>query len=134
MEPLTTELQRMLSFLEQYCAEHGYAPTVLELRESLDIPSPYRACKMLRDLGKLGHIAVTDNTARGIRLRQVSYGLSDRVKELIGIARCGSDRSDEAVLIEALEKLVASRQQDALLYTGNYLGWIDEVDELIEVK
>lgn len=106
MEPLTTELQQMLSFLESYCTEHGYAPTILELKHGLGIPSPVTVRDMLRQLDKLGHIAVTDNTARGIRLRQVSYGLSDRVLELIEAARDDDQQSNEAVLIEALEMLL----------------------------
>lgn len=66
--PLTDSLSRALTFLRDFQAEHGYAPTRKELADGLQYKSPNGAQDVLKRLEKHGFISMEVNQARCIRI------------------------------------------------------------------
>jgi repressor LexA len=67
MAPTTTQL-RILRFVREYLARHGYPPSVRDIQRAFGFASPRSAAKHLQALEAQGLIELPVRTARGIRL------------------------------------------------------------------
>lgn len=66
--PLTLRQQQILDYIRAYLELHGYAPSLRDIQQALDIGSTSVVDHHLRRLEALGHISRTPNTARAIRV------------------------------------------------------------------
>lgn len=62
----------MLRFIRRYVADNGYAPSVREIMQAVDLSSPHAVRRHLDTLQEEGKIQVTPNIARGIRVLEPS--------------------------------------------------------------
>lgn len=67
MAPTSTQL-RILRFVREYLARHGYPPSVRDIQRAFGFASPRSAAKHLQSLEAHGLIELPARTARGIRL------------------------------------------------------------------
>lgn len=66
--PLTSRQQWVLDFIAEFIAEHGFSPTVRDLRNGLGIKSTNGVMCHLWALRKKGRITWTVHNARTIRV------------------------------------------------------------------
>jgi DNA-binding MarR family transcriptional regulator len=67
---LTPAQARVLTYIRQYIAEHGHAPTRKEISEAFSYASPNAAQEHVRALERKGLLTRTGGEARAIRLNQ----------------------------------------------------------------
>lgn len=58
----------ILSFLRAYVRKHGYAPTIQEIADSVDLVSPNATRNHLHQLEEGGFLSIVPRTARAIVL------------------------------------------------------------------
>jgi repressor LexA len=68
MATLTKRQKQMVTFLEQYIDEHGYAPTLLEVGQYFGLSSLATVHKHLRNLEQKGFIRRTHNHSRALEI------------------------------------------------------------------
>lgn len=68
MPALNGSLRQLLGFLARYQADHGYAPTMREMRDELGIGSTNTVSYRLRQLEDRGLIAREPGKSRALRI------------------------------------------------------------------
>jgi repressor LexA len=66
--PLTSRQREILAWAAAYIADHGYSPTVLELRLAFQFTSPNGALCHLRSLRRKGLVEWQPGRSRTLRL------------------------------------------------------------------
>ena len=74
MQPLTERQGQVLSYIREYAAERGFAPTIREIAERFGLRSTNAVADHLRALERKGAIERDPRSARGIRLREERAG------------------------------------------------------------
>lgn len=68
MEQLTSQQQKLLDKIKHYLANHGYAPTVRELCDEMDLSSTATVQVHINNLEKKGYLRKQDNKNRTMEL------------------------------------------------------------------
>jgi repressor LexA len=89
MADLTLRQQSILTFLGREITRSGRPPTIQEIADAFGMASPNGVAKHLKALQDKGHIALTPNAARGIRLVGESKALSTVELPLVGHVAAG---------------------------------------------
>jgi repressor LexA len=85
---LTTEQERVVSFIQKYRQETGFPPTVREIAEALGYRSPNNVRQHLRLIEQKGFIRLLSGKARGIEI--VSSATDEIEVDGIGVPLIGS--------------------------------------------
>jgi repressor LexA len=62
--------EQVLEFIEEFVDSNGYAPSVRDVMEAMDVVSPSTAYSRLKKLRKQGRIDWADDRSRTIRIIQ----------------------------------------------------------------
>lgn len=65
-KPLSQRQELLLGFVKGYVAKHGYAPTVREIADALEISSTNAVTDHLKALERKGYVKLTKGAARAI--------------------------------------------------------------------
>ena len=71
-ESSRNKMQAVLNFINEYCAEYGYAPTVREICEKLHIKSTASVYYYMEKLKNEGHISKSPNKNRAVNFKKNS--------------------------------------------------------------
>ena len=96
MAPTSAQL-RVLRFVRDHLARHGYPPSVREIQHALGFASPNAAAKHLRALEAQGLIELPPRTARGIRL----VGAGEPDAKTLRLPLIGRVAAGAPILVEA---------------------------------
>lgn len=77
---LPTKKQQILSFLEEYIAKRGFAPTLTEIAKHFHVKSLATIHEHLRFLEARGFIARDEREVRGIRITKIPRAREQRVR------------------------------------------------------
>jgi len=99
MKSLTGRQKEVLEFIEQYIGEHGYPPTIGEIRDRFSFAGPTAVTGHLEALRKKGCLTRTERISRGIALtRRPEY----RTIPVLGNVPAGIPRTEEELPGETL--------------------------------
>ena len=107
MEKLTTKQEEVLIAIKKYVAKNGYAPTVRELCEILNLSSPATVFVHLKHLINKGYISQTNSKFRTLEVK-----VPNEFKE----------QNDEVVSIPLLGKVAAGNPIEAIEHPDEYLS------------
>ena len=68
----TKKQRELLSFIEQFIAEHGYSPSYREIMKGLDYTSVATVALHVNNLIRRGHLKKRDRSARSLELTEPS--------------------------------------------------------------
>ncbi len=107
----TKKQRELLTFIEEFIAEHGYSPSYREIMKGMDYNSVATVSLHINNLIKRGHLAKRDHSARSL---EPVKGVSDepvRVKQLkaseekwlVGKVELYFKEAEEAVVLDEKE-------------------------------
>ena len=70
---LTPSERKTLKFIQKYCMEKGYSPTLTEIAEGIGIKSKGVAHRYLKTLESLNMVSIASHRKRGICLNLEAY-------------------------------------------------------------
>ncbi len=106
MEKLTNKQEEVLTSIKKYFAKKGYAPTVRELCEELDLHSPATVFVHLKHLINKGYISQTNSKFRTLEIKVPN--------EFV-------EKNDEIATIPLLGKVAAGNPIEAIEHPDEYL-------------
>ncbi len=126
MQPLTKRQREILDYLNEFIAQHGYAPSLEEIGRRFGLSSLATVHKHLTNLQDKGFIRRAWNRSRSVELVPTRMGERALDLPLLGYVAAGvpieAVVSDETVTVP--EDLVGTRDTYALRVRGNSM--IDE--------
>lgn len=124
MRPLTDQQNRVLSFVEQYQAEHGFPPTLREIGSGVQVSNVSAVRGHLAALEKKGYITKDPDKARSIRVVQAPSALSRLKRKMHELAR-----TDQGVIHHVVYALAWTMRPGRPLPAGRLA---DRVGEALE--
>lgn len=106
MEKLTNKQEEVLTSIKKYFAKNGYAPTVRELCEELDLHSPATVFVHLKHLINKGYISQTTSKFRTLEIKVPN--------EFV-------EKNDEIATIPLLGRVAAGNPIEAIEHPDEYL-------------
>lgn len=106
MEKLTNKQEEVLVSIKKYIAKNGYAPTVREICEDLDLRSPATAFVHLKHLITKGYISQTNSKFRTLEIKVPN--------EFI-------EKKEDVATIPLLGKVAAGNPIEAIEHPDEYL-------------
>ena len=106
MEKLTNKQEEVLTSIKKYIAKNGYAPTVREICEDLDLRSPATAFVHLKHLITKGYISQTNSKFRTLEIKVPN--------EFI-------EKKEDVATIPLLGKVAAGNPIEAIEHPDEYL-------------
>lgn len=106
MEKLTNKQEEVLTSIKKYIAKNGYAPTVREICEDLDLRSPATAFVHLKHLITKGYISQTNSKFRTLEIKVPN--------EFI-------EKNEDVATIPLLGKVAAGNPIEAIEHPDEYL-------------
>src|SRR5215471_10088675 len=99
----TKKQRELLTFIEQFIAEHGYSPSYREIMAGLNYTSVATVALHINNLIKRGHLRKRDHSARSLEV----VAPSEPSKLVSNIINPG----DEKWLVEKVERLFSEFEQ-----------------------
>lgn len=106
MEKLTNKQEEVLTSVKKYMAKKGYAPTVREICEDLELRSPATAFVHLKHLIDKGYISQTNSKFRTLEIK---------------VPNEFAQKSEEVATIPLLGKVAAGNPIEAIAHPDEYL-------------
>ncbi|MFO8035942.1 MAG: transcriptional repressor LexA [Anaerolineales bacterium] len=97
--------KQILEVIENYRAEHGYAPSYREICAQTDITSTSMVNYYLEQLEEMGYIERKENISRSLKIKRAAR---EKVERAIGKVREVADSLSEPLNIPILGRIVAS--------------------------
>lgn len=97
--------KQILEVIEDYRAEHGYAPSYREICAQTDITSTSMVNYYLEQLEEMGYIERQENISRSLKIKQAAR---EQVQKAIGAVKQAADSFSETLNIPILGRIVAS--------------------------
>lgn len=107
MEKLTVKQEEVLTTIKKYIAKNGYAPTVRELCEELELNSPATVFVHLKHLINKGYLSQTNSKFRTLEVKVPNEFIKN---------------DEEIVNIPLLGKIAAGNPIEAIEYPDEYLA------------
>lgn len=102
----TKKQKEILSFIDQFIAEHGYSPSYREIMSGLNYTSVATVALHVNSLIKRGHLRKRDHSARSLEVVK-------QVDEPLKVTSNQVKASEEKWLVEKVEHLCAQVEQGA---------------------
>ena len=106
MEKLTNKQEEVLTSIKKYVAKNGYAPTVREICEDLDLRSPATAFVHLKHLITKGYISQTNSKFRTLEIKVPNEFM---------------EKKEDVVTIPLLGRVAAGNPIEAIEHPDEYL-------------
>ncbi|HEX6967562.1 MAG TPA: transcriptional repressor LexA, partial [Micromonosporaceae bacterium] len=100
---LSARQQRIMQFIRDWVARHGYPPSVREIGEAVGLVSPSSVAYQLKELEKKGYLRRDPNRPRAVDVR----GADDHVTPIVGTDVAGSDALPEPTFVPVLGRIAA---------------------------
>lgn len=107
MEKLTRKQEEVLTVIKKYIAEHGYAPSVREVCELMNLSSTATVFVHMRHLMKKGYIKQTDNKFRTLEVLVPNEYL---------------EKNEDVVNVPLLGKVTCGNPIEAIEFPDEYMA------------
>ena len=123
MEKLTKKQEEVLTVIKKYIAEHGYAPSVREVCELMNLSSTATVFVHMRHLMKKGYLKQTDNKFRTLEVLVPNEYL---------------DKNEDVVNVPLLGKVTCGNPIEAIEFPDEYIAlpafMIPKKEEIFTLK
>ena len=123
MEKLTKKQEEVLSVIKKYIAEHGYAPSVREVCELMNLSSTATVFVHMRHLMKKGYLKQTDNKFRTLEVLVPNEYL---------------EKNEDVVNVPLLGKVTCGNPIEAIEFPDEYIAlpafMIPKKEEIFTLK
>ena len=123
MEKLTKKQEEVLTVIKKYIAEHGYAPSVREICELMNLSSTATVFVHMRHLMKKGYLKQTDNKFRTLEVLVPNEYL---------------EKNEDVVNVPLLGKVTCGNPIEAIEFPDEYIAlpafMIPKKEEIFTLK
>lgn len=123
MEKLTKKQEEVLTVIKKYIAEHGYAPSVREVCELMNLSSTATVFVHMRHLMKKGYLKQTDNKFRTLEVLVPNEHL---------------EKNEDVVNVPLLGKVTCGNPIEAIEFPDEYIAlpafMIPKKEEIFTLK
>lgn len=122
MKPLTAKQKTVYDFIQQYCAEQGFPPTLREISAGTGVLNISAVCGHLSAIQKKGYIDRQADKARSIRIVTHPSVLSKLKRQFHEWVH-----TDDGVIQNVIYGLVLVTRKKRPHFAGLHEKWIDDI-------